>query len=53
MKVKVFENSEALGRGGAAKYCATVLNKAIAENGNARLLMSTGGLHSSIPLRLL
>lgn len=41
MKVKVFENSEALGRG-AAKYCATVLNKAIAENGNARLLMSTG-----------
>jgi glucosamine-6-phosphate deaminase len=41
MKVKVFDNSEALGRE-AAKYCETVLSKAIAENGNARLLMSTG-----------
>ncbi|NLB73215.1 MAG: glucosamine-6-phosphate deaminase [Firmicutes bacterium] len=41
MKVRVFESSEALGRE-AAKYCATILNKAILEHGNARLLMSTG-----------
>ena len=41
MKVKLYRNSEELGKE-AAKYSATVLNKAIIEKGKARLLLSTG-----------
>ncbi len=41
MKIKVLKNSEELGIE-AAKFSANVLNKAIKENGKARLLLSTG-----------
>lgn len=41
MKVKVFANPVELGQE-AAKFSASVLNKAIAEKGSARILLSTG-----------
>jgi glucosamine-6-phosphate deaminase len=41
MKVKVYQTSEELGQA-AAEFSAEVLNAAIAENGEARLLLSTG-----------
>ena len=41
MKVKVFKNSEELGKA-AASYSAEILNKAIKEKGEARLVLSTG-----------
>lgn len=41
MKVKVLKDSEQLGRE-AAVFCAGILNKAIAEKGKARVLLSTG-----------
>jgi glucosamine-6-phosphate deaminase len=41
MKVKVYQTSEELGQA-AAEFSAKVLNAAIAENGEARLLLSTG-----------
>jgi len=41
MKVKVFANSEELGKN-AAIFSAQILNQAIKEKGNARLLLSTG-----------
>jgi len=41
MKVKVFKNSEELGRHAAA-LSASVLNKSIYEKGSARLVLSTG-----------
>lgn len=41
MKVKVFKDSEEIGRE-AAKYSADILNRAITEKGKARLLLSTG-----------
>ncbi len=39
--INVLKNSEELGKA-AAKYCAEILNKAITENGEARLILSTG-----------
>lgn len=41
MKVKVYKNSEELGKA-AAKAAAAKLNEVIAEKGHARLLLSTG-----------
>lgn len=41
MKVRVFKNSKELGKA-AAKYSAYILNEAISNNNNARLLLSTG-----------
>lgn len=41
MEIKVFENSKELGKA-AAIFSAGILNKAIAEKGKARILMSTG-----------
>src|SRR5659263_144825 len=41
MKLKVFGDSKELGRA-AAEFTASILNKCIAEKGNARLLLSTG-----------
>lgn len=41
MKVKVFKNSLQLGVD-AASYCAEILNKAIEEQGKARIILSTG-----------
>jgi len=41
MEIKVFESPEMLGKA-AAKFCEEVLNKAIAENGYARIVLSTG-----------
>ena len=41
MKINVAKNSEILGKV-AAEHCAEILNKAIAQKGNARLLVSTG-----------
>ena len=41
MEIKVFDTSKELGKA-AAVFSAQVLNRAIAEKGKARLLMSTG-----------
>ncbi|NLO82630.1 MAG: glucosamine-6-phosphate deaminase [Clostridiales bacterium] len=41
MIVNIYKNSEMLGQA-AAKYCAEILNAAIAEKGEARLVLSTG-----------
>jgi len=41
MKVKIFKNSEELGKHAAA-FSAAVLNKSISEKGSARLVLSTG-----------
>ncbi|NMB97422.1 MAG: glucosamine-6-phosphate deaminase [Clostridiaceae bacterium] len=41
MKVKVFKNPDELGKA-AAKFSAEIINKAIAEYGKARIILSTG-----------
>ena len=41
MKIRVLKNPEELGKE-AAKYCADILNRVIAEKGKARLVLSTG-----------
>lgn len=41
MKVKVFKNSEELGKA-AATYSADIIRKAIKEDGKARIVLSTG-----------
>jgi len=41
IKVKVFSTSKQLGEA-AGKYAASVINKAIVENGSARIVLSTG-----------
>lgn len=41
MKVRVYRNSEELGKGAAA-YSTEILNRSIAEKGKARLALSTG-----------
>ncbi|HHW48671.1 MAG TPA: glucosamine-6-phosphate deaminase [Clostridiaceae bacterium] len=41
MKVRIFKNSEELGREAAA-FAASILNKCISEKGSARLVLSTG-----------
>ncbi len=41
MKVRVYKNPEELGKA-AAKFAAEIINKAIAEHGKARIVLSTG-----------